>query len=61
MLTPINVSGRTPAQIIEQAEITWLVPYFVKTDHRDDCRCNTCLQSKLDALVKHSEEALGVH
>ncbi len=61
MVTPYNISGRNKQEIVEQAEVTWLIPYLVNKAHEVDCRCNSCINAKLDALLTVSEAAAQVN
>jgi hypothetical protein len=69
-IKPENVTGRSPRQIVEDAERTWLKPYLIVNEgpltvtasndsqHLDACRCNDCFNKKLDALIASQEAAL---
>ena len=58
-IVPLNTSGRTARQIIDNAEATWLKPFIVDSVHDADCRCNSCFQKALDRLLESSEKHLG--
>jgi len=55
-----NVSGRTKAQIVNEAELTWLAPFIISSsneaEHLDACRCVKCFQRQLDRIIKSQEE-----
>lgn len=54
---PVNISGRSKAQIVEDWEARNLIYLVVGTPHTELCRCAVCFQTKLNALMSHSEEA----
>lgn len=67
-IRPEKVSGRSPSQIVADAEATWLKPHLIvnegpleitagTSEHLDSCRCNPCFQKKLDALVDSTERS----
>jgi hypothetical protein len=57
---PVNTSGRTKAQIVAEAEATWMLPHLVTRLECDaDCRCMKCFHRRLDETVRKSEEALN--
>lgn len=62
---PLNLTGRTKAEIVLDAEMSWLKPYLIATDealaktrelfdarHTGDCHCEPCIQIKLDETLK---------
>jgi hypothetical protein len=66
---PENITGRTPKQIVEDAERTWLKPFLVESDapalvanndeHLPACRCMPlCFNKALDALIASQEKSL---
>jgi hypothetical protein len=69
-IKPENVTGRTPKQIVREAEAGWLKPHLIPTNgpltvtasndsqHLDACRCMVCFNRKLDALIESQEAAL---
>lgn len=58
-ILPVNTTGRTKAEIVAEAEATWLLPsLFGERECGEGCRCMKCFHRKLDAAVKASEEAL---
>jgi hypothetical protein len=55
-MLPLNTSGRTKTQIVEEAEQGWLRPMLVSPeDHTDVCRCMGCFNRKLDTLIASQE------
>lgn len=51
-------SGRTTAEVVANAEATWLGPHLVGgLECAPDCQCAACFQRRLDALLKKSEDA----
>lgn len=67
-IKPENVTGRSHAQIVDEAERTWLEPHLLKLDkpiaivpttaHSEDCNCAVCFNVKLDRLLESSQKAL---
>jgi hypothetical protein len=69
---PENITGRTPKQIVEDAERTWLKPFLIENDapeerpaivtnrqeHLEACHCNECINKRFDAIIASQEEAL---
>lgn len=58
-MLPVNTSGRTKKQIVEEAEKAWLKPGLLHEVHDGECRCNKCFQKALDNLVNTSERAVN--
>ena len=61
---PVNHTGRSKAQIVSEAEETWLHPYLIGSVplvHSVDCRCNVCLNARLDAIIAEQEAALNLN
>ena len=62
LIKPVNVSGRSKAQIVKEAEASWLAPLIITTsneqEHLNSCKCNVCFQKALDRLVEASGRAL---
>lgn len=61
-LLPVNHSGRSKAQIVDEAERSWLAPYLISTvyhEHLGACKCSVCLNKRLDALIAEQEAALN--
>lgn len=56
--TPRSLTGRSKAQIVEGAEMTWLSPHII-TDHITTCRCGVCVNIKLAELLAKSEAVLS--
>lgn len=62
-----KVTGRSKAQIVNDAEETYLKPCLIAADteivlitgndkvHLDACRCGVCFQKKLDNLVDNTQ------
>ena len=45
---PVNTSGRTKAQIVQEAEDSWLKPFILEGNagkHLEACRCEVCKAS----------------
>jgi len=61
-IRPANTSGRPKHVIVQEAEHGWLKPYLIQTGdniaHLEACRCNSCFQQKLDALVDRTDKQL---
>jgi len=68
-IRPENITGRTPARIVFDAEDTWLKPYLIPLDqplivmantqeHLEACRCNNCFNERLDALLASQQTVL---
>jgi hypothetical protein len=65
---PENITGRTPKQIVEDAERTWLKPYLINPataeivantqEHLEACRCMPCFNRRLDSLIASQELSL---
>lgn len=60
-MLPRNTSGRDRVTIVREAEETWLRPYLIMdtVTHNDECRCDSCFQKQLDALISSQEESLN--
>lgn len=61
-LVPFNTSGRTKDEIVEAMEngpLAALLVGHTPMIHSDLCRCNSCIQNKLDEMVKRSDEITG--
>lgn len=66
-IRPINTSGRTRRQIVEDIERTWLkshlIPVMVSEvliHNTDSFCCNECLNKRLDAIIASQEESLTI-
>ena len=68
-IRPERITNRMPAQIVKDAECTWLKDYLiaiegalevttVSNEHLDACQCDLCFQKKLDALVESSNASV---
>lgn len=71
VLKPENVTGRSVATIVKDAEASWLKPFLIeyndgqikkvheisKKIHAADCRCNECFQRALDRIVEMGDNA----
>ncbi len=60
LILPVNVSGRTKSQIVEEMENTVLSSYVLDYNdisHPEFCRCNKCFQARLDMVVALGEVA----
>ena len=57
---PANYTGRSKAQIVREAEASWLRPLIVTTsneqEHLDACRCNECWLKLADKLIQSQEK-----
>lgn len=70
-IKPERVTGRTPKQIVSDAERTWLRPYLIVNEgpltvtasndsqHLEACRCMPCFNKRLDALIASQEASLA--
>ncbi len=59
-MKPVNTTGRTKAQIVAEAEATWLLSNLVGLEtHDENCRCLRCFHQALDRLARRTEEALN--
>ena len=59
---PVNHTGRSKAQIVHDAEETWLHPFIVGSVpvlHSAECHCTPCFHKRLDALIAEQEAALN--
>lgn len=65
-IKPENITGRTRAQIVADAESTWLKDSLIEVtarpaivantqEHLEACRCMECFNKKLDALIASQE------
>jgi uncharacterized C2H2 Zn-finger protein len=56
------VSGRSKAQIVAEAESTWLSPYIItasnEAEHLEACRCQKCWHKMADKLIQTQEKWL---
>jgi DNA-directed RNA polymerase subunit RPC12/RpoP len=58
-IMPVNTSGRTKAEIVSNAESTWLRSFIIESnnhDHLEACRCPECFSKYLDKVVKFSDD-----
>lgn len=57
-----STSGRSKAQIVAEAEASWLAPFLVtssnEAEHLAACRCNVCWHKMADKLIKEQGEYL---
>lgn len=56
-LRPVKYSGRTTAEIVADAEMTYLKPYLIACPK--ECRCQRCWDDALSKLVEYSNTVLG--
>ena len=63
-IKPVNHTGRSKAQIVREAEETWLCPFIIQSsngEHVAACRCNLCFNKRLDAIIAGQEAALNLN
>jgi len=57
-----STSGRSKAQIVAEAESTWLAPFIVTSsneqEHLPICRCHACWLKLANSIIKTQEELL---
>lgn len=55
---PLNISGRTISQIVQEAELTYLYRYLIQEakEHNGDCKCAICFDKYINAAVERSNE-----
>jgi uncharacterized C2H2 Zn-finger protein len=61
IVVPERVTKRSKAEIVQNAEATWLAPFIVTSDgseHLPACRCYACVQKAFDRLVEESERLI---
>lgn len=57
-IQPINTSGRTKAQIVAEAEATWMLSHIVGLqEHDENCRCMVCWHRMADRVIRNTQEA----
>jgi hypothetical protein len=52
---PLNTSGRSKAQIVDDAERSWLKCAILSDEHTAECRCMGCFTKYLDQVVLASD------
>jgi hypothetical protein len=61
-IVPMNISGRSFKQIVDNAEATWLAPFLFghsKIECLEGCHCYACVQKAFDALIAKSDASLA--
>jgi len=57
-IQPLNTSGRTKAEIVADAERTWLRSALVGSEHLATCKCYQCWLKFADQVIKNQEGLL---
>lgn len=71
IIVPERVTSRSKAQIVKEAESTWLKPFIIEHNdgqtkelheisiktHAEDCHCEPCIQRQLDAIIAFGDAA----
>ena len=56
---PRNTSGRSKAQIVAEAEATWMLSVLIgDIVHDENCRCLACFHRAADKLLQYQETLL---
>lgn len=59
LITPVRTTTRSKAEIVQQAEETWLQPFLVTSfsekEHLAACRCMDCWNKLADKIIKEGE------